>query len=689
MMYRVTPTKGAAFVVNGGHLLTLVRTGDGSKHAGGTVDVTVHEWLSWPKTTKHVHKLFRTAAHFPVATPSILSPYLVGALLGDGCVLTTPMLIGGKPFLRALAHSAADEWGLRVVPHTKGRAVPAYHLSSSEWRYNKLTQALKEVGVWGCRAGTKFIPDVFKYADFDDRRALLAGLLDTDGSLSTGCYDYISKSPRLAEDVVFVARSLGLAAYQTVCVKRNQTGFKGRYYRVSISGDVRIVPCQMPSKRAKARRQRKDVLRTGFTVTPLPGAAFYGFTLTGDGRYLLDDFTVTHNSGKGEMIVAVSKFLWEELGWRTLVVTPKKGLAHQMYLRVKKYVGTDIAVGLLSDGQRIPGNIVMATAQTLMAAWPREQDSAGGKKLLPADVLVRDIVSKFDVVIGDECHHVSSQSWSNVFMRSQAKCRLGFSGTPLKDGNIADLTLKAVTGPILYEVESKVLIGRGVIATPRIVFICADNASSPPFSTKPRLLWIRGQKIVVRNQGSYADVYRKGVVESVEHNVTVVRSALWLADRGRKVLVICRRKTHWLQLKAAFTASGVSFLSLWGATKISERERAKKCINDGTISILLASTVFDEGEDAPGIDALVLAEGVKVNTNVIQRIGRALRAKKIDNTAWIVDIVPLAGKKLIEHAFERCKLYEREGYEVRLVEEWPAHTTKEDPADMLPFETWV
>jgi len=80
---------------------------------------------------------------------------------------------------------------------------------------------------------------------------------------------------------------------------------------------------------------------------------------------------------------------------------------------------------------------------------------------------------------------------------------------------------------------------------------------------------------------------------------------------------------------------------------------------------------------------------VKVNTNVIQRIGRALRAKKIDNTAWIVDIVPLAGKKLIEHAFERCKLYEREGYEVRLVEEWPAHTTKEDPADMLPFETWV
>lgn len=394
-------------------------------------------------------------------------------------------------------------------------------------------------------------------------------------------------------------------------------------------------------------------------------------------------------SGKGEMIVAAARYLWEEFGWRTLIVTPKKGLAHQTYLRLKKYIGTDIAVGLLGDGKRIPGNIVAATAQTLQSAWPRERQSDFGVTLMPVDTMVRDIIAKFEVVIGDECHHASSMTWSNVFMLSNAKCRYGFSGTPLKNNDIADMTLKAVTGPMLYAVGSTALIDTGVIAKPRIAFVCADNASSPPLVSKPRLLFIRGQKIVVRNQGKYQDIYRTSVVESVYHNAAVVRSALWMADRGRKVLVICRQKAHWRTLHAAFTASGVEFLSLWGATKVSERERAKNLINAGKISILLASTIFDEGEDAPGIDALVLAEGVKANTNVIQRIGRALRKKKTgENVAWIVDIVPLAAKKLIDHAHQRCRLYEGEGYEVRLVESWPKKDDKEDPVGMLPFETW-
>ena len=43
----------------------------------------------------------------------------------------------------------------------------------------------------------------------------------------------------------------------------------------------------------------ENVLRTGFKVELLSeDEDFYGFTLDGDGRYLLEDFTVTHNTGK-------------------------------------------------------------------------------------------------------------------------------------------------------------------------------------------------------------------------------------------------------------------------------------------------------------------------------------------------------------------------------------------------------
>jgi hypothetical protein len=41
----------------------------------------------------------------------------------------------------------------------------------------------------------------------------LAGLIDTDGSHWDGVFEFVSKSKQLADDVVFVARSLALAAY--------------------------------------------------------------------------------------------------------------------------------------------------------------------------------------------------------------------------------------------------------------------------------------------------------------------------------------------------------------------------------------------------------------------------------------------------------------------------------------------
>ena len=50
--------------------------------------------------------------------------------------------------------------------------------------------------------------------------------------------------------------------------------------------------------------QRKNVLHTGFSVTPVRKADFYGFTLDGDGRYLLPDFTVTHNTTLSRIIAS-------------------------------------------------------------------------------------------------------------------------------------------------------------------------------------------------------------------------------------------------------------------------------------------------------------------------------------------------------------------------------------------------
>jgi superfamily II DNA or RNA helicase len=661
---------------------------------------------------------------------------------------------------------------------------------------------------------------------------------------------------------------------------------------------------------------------------------------------------VPTGGGKGEVIVAVAKYLWEEFGWKSLIVVPKKGLAQQSFNRCKKYVGTDIKIGLLGDSQRIPGNIVAATAQTLLAAWPRERNGESGVSLLPVDPMVRDVVVNSDIILGDECfpanarvdgrpistvrvgdtveafdpvagvfsmrlvtwvfqrkpaglvtvfltdgrqvvctpehpfltstgwvvasrlrgcvvavnckhavsgdmrcvreggdqeasmvgstvdvsgvscgsktgqvevadpalyalpdsymaeasagcicvsqgatvlhsglspslvecalvsdggfdqpsvgvctdegeepdaisgcsgesiadttshrappegagreraranrttmqvgqrvrsggracdldeettgvrvpnelqsgsrtpdfavgrgggrvvalrsgtqaagreegraiafvgvdrvevhqpgsdgtfggrcpdgavynleveglntyqvggvvvhncHHASSISWNAIFYASRAKARLGFSGTPLKDSVMADLTLRAVTGPVIYNVESTTLINLGINARPRIAFICADNASGARLPVKPRKLFIRGKVIITRSQGAYADIYRQAVVESDEHNATIMRSVLWLADRGRKVLLICRHKAHWTVLRKALVESGIEHMAIWGASSVAERERAKDYLNKGKIGVLLASSL-------PAHELLVLREGGRIYQSTI------------------------------------------------------------------------
>ena len=52
----------------------------------------------------------------------------------------------------------------------------------------------------------------------------------------------------------------------------------------------------------KRRAQVKNVLHTGFSLEDVGYDDYYGFVLDRDHLYLLDDFTVTHNSGKTSAI---------------------------------------------------------------------------------------------------------------------------------------------------------------------------------------------------------------------------------------------------------------------------------------------------------------------------------------------------------------------------------------------------
>jgi hypothetical protein len=318
-MVRIIPVKGRGFVVNLDHVLTLDMV---HPYKRQRIDVSVRDWLQWPKTKKMYSKLVRSDAHFEVSmTPLLVDPRLLGLLLGDGSFLGTPNLTNTHPRVLWYARQQAERMGLFFTPtRTDGSSSTSWRFSAGRWTRNPLRKALSTLGLMGVNSGNKFVPKQYKTASRQVRLEVLAGLMDTDGSVSCGGFDYTSKSQQLAEDVCFLARSVGLAAYMRPCAKSCQTGASGQYYRVFVSGDCSIIPSLF--RRAKKRRQIKDVLHTGFRVEVIGEEDFYGFTLDGDGRYLMDDFTLTHNTGKTTLIRVVA----EEFKCMILTPTGKSAL---------------------------------------------------------------------------------------------------------------------------------------------------------------------------------------------------------------------------------------------------------------------------------------------------------------------------------------------------------------------------
>jgi hypothetical protein len=111
-------------------------------------------------------------------------------------------------------------------------------------------------------------------------------------------FNLFSKNEKLSNDIVFLAKSLGFHSTITKCKKTiKDRNFVGNYFRISITGDCSIVPSLIHRKKCSKRSEWKNTLVTGIKEIKSIGIdEYYGFTLDGNGRYVTEDFMVTHNS---------------------------------------------------------------------------------------------------------------------------------------------------------------------------------------------------------------------------------------------------------------------------------------------------------------------------------------------------------------------------------------------------------
>jgi len=310
-MYQVTPMKGDSYTVNGDHILSLRVSGYRPEHkkfkeadTNGLINISVKDYLKRSDCFKQAAMGWRTGVEF-IPCPVPLDPYFLGVWLGDGSA-RAPHVTTMDPEIADYLKQFAGIHGLLCNQTLlKGRA-SLYQITAGRGSQvpNPLTCLLRGIGVFG----NKHVPHLYKANTREVRLQVLAGLIDTDGHQHGNTYDIIQKNKRLADDIVFLARSLGLAAYITPCQKactHQGTKRSGDYYRISISGDTDMVPVRLDRKRCPVRGQRKNVLNVGITVEPVGVDDYYGFQVDSDGLFLLGDFTVTHNSLASKSIASL------------------------------------------------------------------------------------------------------------------------------------------------------------------------------------------------------------------------------------------------------------------------------------------------------------------------------------------------------------------------------------------------
>jgi superfamily II DNA or RNA helicase len=590
-MFEIRPMKGEPFVVNAGHILTLVRTNESrGSHAGEIVDVILTDYLDATPNFRRLHKLFRVPTDFPVQVPPTVDPYFLGVLLGDGGLkhgvnVTTP-----DAEIAETIYAQAMQMGLRVrVEQLPDNLANTYHLVGARGVSNVLIEALRSLGLHGLGAADKFLPVAYQRGDRDTRLAVLAGLLDTDGHLSRKViYEYCSLSRQLAQDVAFVARSLGFLA-----TLRRKIVAGVDYWRVYISGNCDRIPVRIVRKQAPPRRQVKDVLRTGLTVHPAGIGNYFGFTVDGDHRYLLGDFTVTHNSGKTIMLSAVAGSLLSEPDTKACILAHRTELTGQNRSKFRR-VNPTLSTSVFDANEKSwDGQATFAMVQTLTRLE--------NLKKLPT----------LDLLVIDEAHHAASPSYraiiDAVLGRNPKAGICGLTATPNRgDGQ----GLREVFSNVSDQITLGEMIASGHLVPPRTFVIDV------------------GVQEALKNVRKTAMDFDMDEVASILDKRLITEAVIkhWKEKAStHKTIIFCSTVAHAQNVCDAFVASGVQAVLIHGELSNGERKSRLAEYETGQAQVVVNVAVLTEGYDYTPTSCVILLRPSSYKSTFIQMVGRGLR----------------------------------------------------------------
>jgi replicative DNA helicase len=298
-MYWIRQNKGMDYRVNASHVLSLKRSREEGGHSHGDVlNISVRDYLAHSDKFKSNYKGYKVAVEFP-PRPLPIEPYFVGLWLGDGNTADVRISTRDPEVVDYLA-GYAERLGLILREQLAEDKCPLYAITSGSRGGDRneddsLQGKLRDLEL----LRNKHIPHAYLANTTAQRLELLAGLIDSDGHYDAQCggYEITQKDPHLARQIKFLCDTLG---YRTSLIEKQATirgtGFETTVHRVRLFGDVDRIPVRIPRKQAKSWTCNRSWNQTGITVEYDGPGEYFGFELDGNGLFLLEDMTVTHNT---------------------------------------------------------------------------------------------------------------------------------------------------------------------------------------------------------------------------------------------------------------------------------------------------------------------------------------------------------------------------------------------------------
>lgn len=447
------------------------------------------------------------------------------------------------------------------------------------------------------------IPHNYKCNTRTIRLEFLAGIIDAVGLKVIDGYDIIINNETLLDDIIFLSRSLGFAAYKI----DHKTTICGNY--------LYDIPLKVQEKFKKVIYSKNLHLMVGFKIKKRTEEKYYGFQLDGNHRYLMGDFTVTHNT-------VIATDIISKLQKKTLIIVHKDFLLKQWKERLQEFL-PNARIGLI-QGPIIDvddKDIVIGMLQSLSM---KDYDA--------------DIFKDFGFTIVDEVHHISAEVFSRVLFKVVSKHMLGLSATMERKDGLTKV-FKMFLGDIVAKWKRKC---QDNVTVKAIEFTCNDES-------------FNGVSYNYRGQLDYVKMISK-ISEYQTRNdfILKVLEDFWRDSNNDQIMIIGHRKKQLSYIHDIIKQLGFATVGYY----IGGMKEADLKISEGK-NIIVAT--YSMAEEALDIKTLTTIAMITPKKDVRQAVGRILRS---DGDKTVLDFVDVHSN-FKKYWYDRKKWYAKQKFNIK------------------------